>query len=529
MFRGRIAVSPDGGLVVYAAVRDGVEKLFLRRIDRSEAVPIPGTEGGRAPFFSPDGGSIGFFGEDALKKIAVDGESPLTLDDEVLDWGGGASWGTDGSIVYAPRSGDMLRFSDAGLYRVPSGGGAPSPLTAPTDEQRHFDPELLPGGRALLYVEDVKTIAGDDDRIFALSLETGNAQFLLEGSAPRVSAGHLVFVRDLDIWAVRFDASRLAIEGDPVRLAGPVFDFYFGAAFDVGDNGMLAFEPVLRERELVWVNREGRATTLTPLQDSYLSPRLSLDGTRLAIGTEENDIWTLDIERGSRTRLTFSGEYSVPAWKPDGSSVVFGGIAGTMSAVAADGSEEPRVLFAGRTPVTGAWTRDGKTLLFHDFASADNRDIKVFTPSESPEPVPLLVTEFTERSVSLLPDGRWLAYVSNESGSDEIYVRAYPDMDRKRSVSTNGGIQPVWSPTGRELFYRETGRMMVVEVTTEPEFTASQPRVLFDDPYAMGFVNNPNYDVSSNGERFVMIREGGGTLRLDVVLDWTVSLGETSN
>jgi len=402
-------------------------------------------------------------------------------------------------------------------------------LTAPTDEQRHFDPELLPDARALLYVEDAKTLARDDDRIFALSLETGNAQFLLEGSAPRVSAGHLVFVRDLDIWAVRFDASRLAIEGEPVRLVGPVFDFYFGAAFDVGDNGMLAFEPVFRERELVWVNREGRATTLTPLHDSYLSPRLSLDGTRLAIGTEENDIWTLDIERGSRTRLTFSGEYSVPVWKPDGSSVVFGGVTGRMSAVPADGSEEPRTLFAGRTPVTGAWTRDGKTLLFHDFASVDNRDIKVFTPSESPEPVPLLVTEFNERSVSLSPDGRWLAYVSNESGSDEIYVRAYPDMDRKRPVSTNGGIQPVWSPTGRERFYRETGRMMVVEVTTEPEFTPSQPRVLFDDPYAMGFVNTPNYDVSSDGERFVMIREAGGTPRLDVVLDWTVSLGKTSN
>ena len=298
LYRGPIAVSPDGSLLAYAAVRDGVEQVFLRRIDRGEATAIPGTEGGRAPFFSPDGRSLGYFAEDALKRIAVDGDTPMTLDDEVPDWGGGASWGADGSIVYAPRSGDLLQFSDAGLHRVPSGGGASRALTAPTDEQRHFDPELLPDGRALLYVEDGKTIAGDDDRIFARSLETGNAQFLLEGSAPRVSGGHLVFVRNRDIWAVRFDATRLAIEGDPVRLVGPVFDYYHGAAFDVGNNSILAFEPVFRARELVWVNREGRATRLTPLQDSYLSPRLSLDGTRLTIGTEEGDIWTLDIERG---------------------------------------------------------------------------------------------------------------------------------------------------------------------------------------------------------------------------------------
>ena len=192
LYRGRIAVSPDGTLIAYAAVRDGVEQLFLRRIDRHEARAIPGTEGGRAPFFSPDGETIGFFADDTLRKIAADGGAPVVLDDNVSDWGGGASWGADGSIVYAPRSGLIAPLPEGGLHLPASGGGSPSVLTMPPEGQRHFSPELLPEANSVLYVEDSWTLAQDDDQIFVLSLETGESRFLIEGSAPRVSAGHLV-------------------------------------------------------------------------------------------------------------------------------------------------------------------------------------------------------------------------------------------------------------------------------------------------------------------------------------------------
>ncbi len=507
LYRGRLALSPDGTRLVYAGRRNGVDQLFLRSFEGGEVEPLPGTEGGAAPFFSPDGEWVGFFANDALKKVAVAGGAPVTLDDDVPSWGGG-SWGPDGTIVYAQP--------EAGLYRVPASGGVPEPMTDPSSSERYFEPEFLPDGESLLFVHD--------DRIAVLSLETGESRDLLDGRSPRFSrTGHIVFLRNEAVWAVPFDPQRLELTGDSALAVEGVYQTYLGATYDIADDDTLVYEPASGDRELVWVDRQGRTTPLSAEPDTYFSPRLSPDGNRLVVhifATTEGDIWLLDVERGSRTRWTCEGA-GIPVWTPDGTEVTIVSFVGGLLSVPADGSAEPRpILTMGGVP--GSWSPDGKTLAFHN-APAGNRDIYVFTPSRDDAPKPFLVTPFQERNPAFSPDGRWLAYVSDESGRDEVYVRPYPGPGGKFSISIEGGIQPVWSPAGGELFYREGDKMMVVAVEKGATFRSSKPKVLFEGSFATGFLHNPNYTVSPDGQRFVMIQEVQ-LPHFEIVLNWANGL-----
>ena len=490
--RGRIALSPSGSLLVYAARRNGIDQLFLRTMDRSEVKPIPGTEGGSAPFFSPDGSWVGFFADNALKKVAIAGGVPVILADGI-GWVDGAdgSWGRDGSVVYARRKGGQ-----SGLYRVPASGGVTQSLTKPSSGERQWEPTFMPDAKTLLFTADSNTDGRDDDRVMALTLETGELHELIDGSAPRFSpTGHIVFVREASLWAIPFDAGRLDIKGVPVRVTGTVYESELGTSFDIAHDGSLVYDPTSLDRTLVSVDREGRATPLSAAPDAYFGPRISPDGKRLIVETRRMDegagIWVLDLERGSRVRLTLPGNSHAPIWTRDGRQVVFSHTEDMQSAPA-DGSVERRTILTKEgTPVRGvarSWSPDGKTLAIHEIQSENNRNIFVFSPSEDSSPKPFLVTAFNEHSPDFSPDGRWLAYVSDESGRPEVYVREYPGPGRKWSISTEGGSQPVWSPAGGELFYREGTRLMVVTMETEPDVRFSKQKVLFE----VGHSANPN-------------------------------------
>jgi len=514
-----LAVSPDGRLLVYTGTRDGVSQLFRRSLDHSEVVAIPGTEDASAPFFSPDGEWLAFFSIGGLKKVAVTGGRPVTLVRGRA--GGGGSWAADDSIVYVENRKKLRTISADG------GPSAPVSMVV-SDDTVYADPQLLPDGNAVVFTLGYP----GQERVAVGSLKTGSVQVLTEGRRPRFSpTGHLLFVRAGSIWAVGFDPERLELRGTPDPIVEGVLDV-FSATFDVSARGALFCIPETRERALVWVDREGRSTLLTSARDQYGSPRLSPDGTRVAVETSLKDIWVIDVERGSRTRLTLesaTGNNAVPVWTPDGTTVTsFGlndGVSGVYS-TPADGSRPPEPILIRDYPIPGSWSPDGRTLAFHDLPAGGNRDILAFTPTSGEPPRPFLVTPFNERSPAFSPDGRWLAYMSDESGRDEVYVRAYPGPGPKASVSTEGGIQPVWSPDGAELFYRLGESMMVVAVETKGEaLRTSKPRVLFRGRYLIGNPNNPNYSVTSDGQRFVMVQDAqASSPHFGVVLNWQSAL-----
>jgi serine/threonine-protein kinase len=251
------------------------------------------------------------------------------------------------------------------------------------------------------------------------------------------------------------------------------------------------------------------------------------------VETSLKDIWVIDVERGSRSRLTLEstkGMNTVPLWTRDGTRVTFSAVdgrVGTVHSMPADGGRPPEpILVRESWAVPGSWSPDGRTLAFHDLPPGGNRDILVFTPVSGEPPEPFLVTPFNERSPAFSPDGRWLAYVSDESGRDEVYVRAYPGPGPKTSVSTDGGIQPLWSPDGTELFYRQGENMMIVAVETKARsLRTSKPRVLFRGRYLIGNPNHPNYSVSPDGRRFVMVQDSQASApRIGVVLHWQDAL-----
>ncbi len=367
------------------------------------------------------------------------------------------------------------------------------------------------------------------DRIVAQSLDTGERNIIVEGTHPHYSpTGHVVFAREASLWALPFDADRLEVSGAPTPLIDGVrvrpLDL---ANFTVADDGSLVYAPISLEsqqRELVWVDREGRSLPVVEERLPYIRPRLSPDGRRVAVEIEQ-DIWIYSLERRARTRITFEGGRLTPVWTPDGEKVTFSTPnQRTIDWKAADGSGKVETLTAGEYIVfPHSWSRDGQVLAFYE-NKAGQRDIWILPMEGDRAPVSFVATEFNERSPSFSPDGRWIAYVSDESGRNEVYLQPYSGRGGKVPVSTDGGREPVWCPEGSELFYRNGGRMMVVSVETAPALDIGVPRVLFEGRYAE--TDTPGggtqfYDVSRDCQRFVMVQDSDqAPTQLTVVLNW---------
>ncbi len=533
-----VAISPDGTKLVYVAEQVGKRQLYLQEMGEMEATPIAGTENGRMPFFSPDGQWVGFAESQIggkLKKISLLGGPPYPLC-EIRGYLG-AYWGPDDTIVFTT----FAEASGAGIWRIAAAGGKPEPLIGPSVEEGEWVvgfPQVLPGGKDVLF--SVLDGSLNTLRVEVLSLETGERKTLREGGNPAryAPSGHLVYAEGDSLLAAPFDLARLELTGAPVPV---VDDVRMGsrviANFSLSRNGTLVYVPGGRKRggNLVWVDREGKSEPTTEHTIDVQGPRLSPKGDRIAmwIRGANPQVWVCEIERGALTPLTSEGQNGWPVWSPDGKRVVFPsmrlGSAPNLFWKSADGSgSAERLTTSEYAQQPYSWSSDGKLLFFHQARDPDTGwDVWVlpFGDDGKPgSPEPFLKTPASELQPALSPDGRWLAYRSNVSGRPEIYVTPNPGPGGKVMISTDGGISPAWAPSGQELFYRnrEEDRLMVVDIVTEPELRPGKPRVLFEGPYERDQAFGRNYDVSSDGQRFVMIKppEESVPQQINVVLNW---------
>ncbi len=537
-----VALAPDGTRLVYSARQGGVQQLYLRPLGGLEANPIPGTAGATEPFFSPDGQWVGFFADGKLKKVSVSGGEALSLGDAVDPRG--ASWGSQGMIIFAPTRDSLLK-------KVSDAGGAPQPLTRfVKDEDSHRWPEFLPGGDAVLFAALRGGGNWNNAQIAVQRVGTGERRNLvLGGTHPRYApSGHLVYAQGGTLMALPFDTDNLAVTGAAVPVQEGVLQSTFSGAaqYSFSATGSLVYVPgsvLATQRRLVWVNRSGAEQPLAAPARAYRGPRLSPDGREVAVAVEgqETQIWLYNLSRETLTRLTFQGSTNYnPAWTRDGKRIVFTsvGVQGLFWQLADGSGGLERLDELGGYP--NSWSPDGQLLAFDNASSSTGWDIWVLrmgdpslrsgqAPSAGSGQVrrdePFLQTPFREGAAQFSPDGRWLAYASDESGRFEIYVQPYPGPGGKWQISTEGGAEPLWNPNGRELFYRSGNKMMAVEITTQPSFSAGKPKVLFAGQYqsSPSPVPNANYDVSPDGQRFLMLKPGGQdqtATQINVVLNW---------
>ena len=460
-FDTEVAISPDGTRVVYASGSGPPQnrRLYLRQLEELDATPIRGTEGGYAPAFSPDGQSVGFRAVpgNPLRRVSVVGGPPTTIvEPETVE---GFAWGADDSIVFG---------SPTGLMRVPAVGGEPEPLTTVDPDQgetAHRWPDVLPNLTGVLFT--AWSGSDEESRLAVVSLETGAVSYLLQGgSHPRYApTGHIVYGVGGTLRAVGFDADRLELTStNPVPVVENVTTRRSGAAnFSLAGNGSLVYTMGARAaggapRSLVWVNREGREEPLdTPLRP-YRSPSVSPDGTRVAVDVvdpEGGDIWLHDLERGTETRLTTdpARDYA-PLWTLDGERVVFAsnreGLVALFQKLADTPGPADRVMTASDGSVIiqpTSWAAEGQTLLYWE-AGQSPPTVGVVSLEEDRATELLLNSEFVEAAPAVSPDGDWIAYHSNETGQDEVYVQRFPMLGGERTISTAGGRQPLWSRDG---------------------------------------------------------------------------------
>lgn len=552
-----VAVSPDGRLIAYASVTAGLgmpgmsaasghggipyaddssgessmagmpmtEQIYLRERDAAGSRPIGGAIGS-APFFSPDGEWLGFWHAPTatLRKVALSGGAPIKIADAPSGVSG-ATWARDGTIVFA--------WFD--LFRVPADGGPPQVLLK-VDEQRgerfYRHPFFLPSGRDVLFtIGKADTTSYDEADIAVVSLDTGRKKVLIEGgSSPRfVPSGYLLYARGGKLLAVRFDPATLELRGQPFHLIDGVFmsETTGMAAYAVSAQGDLVYAsgPVEHAaRVLEWVDRTGTASQLPLPPRPYLHPRLSPDERQLAIEIEgaSHDIFSYDFRRGVLTKLSLDGASHWPSWSPSGDRVTYRSWkTGTMTIwdMPADRSAPPqRLADAGSMQSPESWSPDGRSLALTQMDdAASGSDIYVLAAGDR-RPQPLVRTKFSEGSPKFSPDGKWLAYASNESGQSQVYVIAYPGPGPKVQISNNGGTDPVWRRDMKELFYRDGDQMMAVDVSSRSMLKIGKPRELWHGQYDAGSgsscgmtgPSSANYDVSRDGARFLMIRDLAG-------------------
>ena len=532
--RTAIALSPDGRQLVFAGLHGTRQQLWVRRLDRAEATPIAGTEQAAAPFFSPDGRWIGFWSEGVLWKVPVTGGVRSRVCAARLSFG--ASWGTDDTIVFADEV-------DGGLRRVSAAGGVPQSLTTvevANGEGSHRFPHVLPGARAVVFtVVAVPADTRQGTSVVVQSLVTGQRSLLVRDAADGryLSSGHLVYLAGGRLMAAPFDVRTLRVTGHAVGvLDGGVMQSVTTTAsqFALSDSGSLAWLPAMTEsnpeqfRTIVWVDPRGTSTPVGATADAYYQPRLSPDGLEIAVQTVESAaaIWIHDTQRGVRTQLPFDGFASSPLWTPDGKRLVFRGArAGNTNLywIPKDASSPAERLTtdASKADYPASWTPDGRVLIFLQCTSPTECDISALSIQDRK---PWRVqTPARASSPTLSPDGKWLAYTSRDSGRDEVWVQPFPGPGERHQVSAEGGTFPRWSADGRRLYYCGTAaggpvplslplppraghRYLVVDVSTRPAFSASAPRIVFEDPEMKYTVIRflAGYDVAPDG-RFLMV------------------------
>jgi Tol biopolymer transport system component len=549
-----VVLSPDGSRAAYSTRGSSPTgaNLYLREFDKEVATPFVGTGNATAPFFSPDNQWIGFFADGKLKKVAVRGGAPITLCDSTSNRG--AAWGENGNVYFTPAP-------TSSLSRVAAAGGTPvaaTHLDVARREVTHRWPQLLPGEKAILFTGSPDNDNFEHAAVEVAPLDTGKPERLVENATfgRYVSPGYLVYLSQGTLFAAPFNAAKRKLTGSAVPvLSGLYFDIRNGSAqVAVSANGTLAALTGRARKEffhIVLRDRDGKATVLLADQPDIATPRLSPDGKRLAF-QKEKSVWIYDLVRGSEALLTLgqsSGTF--PVWSPDGTHVAYthpsasGSTGHRIYWKRADGTgeEEPLTPPRALSLYPNSWSPDGKFLVFYGFLASGIccEIMTVDTKEGAPpaEPKPLLGRDMGSNlgDADVSPDGRWVAYQSNESGSFQVYVAPFPGPGVRSKISTGSGIEPRWSKSGRELFYLSAPDLLALnraELVAVPysvqrnSFVHGKPVVLYKGGFQVR-ATNMSYDVTPDGQHFVMFQPTdaniAGTRQPTVVLNWSSELG----
>jgi serine/threonine-protein kinase len=500
-------LSPDGTRLVYVSK----SKLFIRRLDQAKAAELSGTENAEAPFFSPDGRWLAFFAGAKLRKIPAGGGQAIDLCDAPIGAGGGGSWGEDGYIVAA--------FNYV-LERIPATGGTPTRLTELGRGQIvHRWPQVLEGSKAVIFSAYNSMSGLDGASIEVISMETRQRKTLVRGATwgRYLPSGHLVYISKGTLFAVPFDERRLEVKGTPTAVLDEVAysEAYGSAQIDFSRTGMLVYRESRTGAGLVTmqgVDESGSTSPVLPVPGNYLSPAMSADGNRLAF-TLSGDIWVYDLKHPQMVRLTVGGGYGNPVWTADSQRLVFRA-AGGIFWIDAAGTGRPEPLLQSNNPqLPWSFTPDGKRLAFIEIEPVTGADIWTVNVQTGAfglrvgKPEEFLKTPFQERSPMFSPDGRWLAYMSNESGRYEVYVEAFPHKGSKRQVSTDGGTLPAWSPQGDELYFLTLGigrQLMAASYRVNGDlFLPGTPHVFSKNIAVFGTTRS--YDPAPDGKHIVAL------------------------
>ena len=519
-----IALSHDGSRMVFASqTLDGSQvRLYVRRLDQDSAVSLTNTENTDQPFFSPNGEWVAFWSNGALQKVAVAGGPLVQLTPANLTFAGG-SWGLRGDIVFSVN-GKLLRISA-------DGGAVDTLLRHPTKSYRW--PEVLPDGETVLFM----TAGGGPYRIEALSLKNGKVTDLgVTGTNPRYVGGNQLLYATPEglggVFAVSFDPKRLRVSGPVVPVPADVRVTAGGSAkLGHSRNGIIAWlGGSAARRDLVLVDPAGRVQTTGTQPDLYESPRFSPDGRRIAVGIGDllggrPDIFSLELARGTLSRVTFDSASVYPEWSPDGLWIHYASARRgdyDLWRSRADGSGvSDSILIAPNDQWEGVPSPDGRGVVYRVIDPLTRRDI-LWLPTGASQPVAVLKTPFEERGLAVSPDGKWLAYVSNETGADEVYVRALPGPGGRVQISSKGGEEPRWGFRGRSLLYRARDSVYTVDVTiVASEVRVGRHRALFGDSYWRAG-NHAGWDVAPDGSRFVFVRDSGvaAERQIKVLVNW---------
>jgi eukaryotic-like serine/threonine-protein kinase len=521
-----VSMAPNGAVIAYVATRGGPTQLFLRQANSLDVTAIPGTTNATNPFFSPDSRWIAFFADGQLKRVSVSGGAPVRLCDAPVGLGG--HWGTDDTIVFAATTG-------SGLSQVPASGGTPKKVTSLDEAHGEFShrwPEWLPGGRAVIFAAG--TVGSwDDAQIVAQSLASGERSVLVRGGTnPHfVPSGHLLYARGGVMMAVAFDPVRLTVTGTPAPILENVLQSSDGAAqLSVAGEGSAVYITGgldSDQRRLVAVDRTGAATAFAASPRRYATPRLAPDDRKLLVMVEgpNADIWLYDISSGVLSQTTFDASASYPAWTPDGLRATFssnkGGVPNLFWTDVFQQRPAERLAASDNLRIPGSWSPDGPTLAFVEQKPATGRDIWLLPLDRDRAARPFIDSPSDESAPRFSPDGRSLAYVSNETGRNEVYVRSVNNPARTRPVSTDGGAEPVWARDGSELFYRAGKKMMAASIAGA-EMRIAKPHALFEGEFEKGTIDAANYDVTVD-HRFVMVQaaeRSAAQPTLHVLLHW---------
>ncbi len=531
-----LVISPDGKRIVYHARHKSANALDIRSLDTGESVSLPQTEGVIHASFSPDGSQLAFFKAGKLYKLAIDARVLTALAD-VSD-GNGISWGETETIVFT-RPGPK-----GGLFRIAAGGGVPALIAAPdtkAGEQDYLSPELLPGGATAVFV--VRIASGGNSRlsIAARALASGEQKIVMDsGVSPRfVRDGYLLFVQGSVLTGIRFDPARLATSGPAVPVLNGIITKASIANFGVSGDGTLVYIPgstVNYVSRLIWRARDGKLLAPASARDLDYPryPRISPDGRRFAVTVgpaQEGHIWIYDMAAAAQPyKVTFNAHNTFPTWSPDGSRIAFSttrdGPTRNLFSVAADGSvvEPTRVVGSDLDKTNFDWSRDG-ILMYQALGDASRMDLWTHPAVPEGKSGPWLATPFAENNPVFSPDGKWVAFVADTTGLDEVGVRPFPGPGSPIRVSSAGGHDPVWARDGKELFYQEGSKMMAAALLSTAPMRFEMPRVLFEGGFVAWEANTPRtYDVAGDGRVLMIEPSATYSQRFNVVLNWVEEL-----